>query len=131
MERCRRRSAYWDGAYVSSEALKDASEQGRELRGPAPASPDRGKIYTVEAFDVHVEERYAICTAARRSSNCSRLEEESTGKLRYRIEWTNTLCAACPLRPKCVSSGQDHRTPITKPACHIHLTQSHSFSWTA
>ena len=101
---------YVDGAYVSSEALKAASEQGRELRGPAPASPDRGKVYTVEQFDVHVEDRYAICPAAQRSSNCSRLEEQSTGKVAYRIEWTHTVCGRCPLRQQCVSVGQEHRT---------------------
>jgi hypothetical protein len=48
---------YVDGAYVGSQQLKDARDEGRELRGPAPASPDRGKVFTVEAFDVHVEER--------------------------------------------------------------------------
>lgn len=101
---------YVDGAYVSSEALKEASEQGRELRGPAPASPDRGNVFTVEAFDVHIEERYAICPAAQRSSNCSRLEEQATGKVVYRIEWSNTVCGACPLRTQCVSAGQNHRT---------------------
>lgn len=101
---------YVDGAYVSSQALKDASEHGRELRGPAPASPDRGKVFTVDAFDVNVEERYAICPAAQRSSNCSRLEEKSTGKIDYRIEWSNTVCGPCQLRQQCVSAGQNHRT---------------------
>ena len=101
---------YVDGAYVSSQALNDAREQGRELRGPAPASPDRGKVFTVEKFDVHVEERYAVCPAAQRSSNCSRLEEQSTGKVVYRIEWSDAVCGACPLRAQCVSAGQDHRT---------------------
>jgi transposase len=101
---------YVDGAYVSSEALKDARDEGRELRGPAPASPDRGKVFTVEAFDVHVEERYALCPTGQRSSNCSRLEEQSTGKVAFRIEWSNTVCGGCPLRAQCVSAGQDHRT---------------------
>lgn len=101
---------YVDGAYVSSEALKAARDEGRELRGPAPASPDRGKVFTVEAFDVHVEERYSLCPAAQRSSNCSRLEEQSTGKVVFRIEWSKTVCGACPLRPQCVNVGQDHRT---------------------
>jgi len=101
---------YVDGAYVSSEALKDARDEGREIRGPAPASPDRGKVFTVEAFDVHVEERYAICPGGQRSSNASRLEEQSTGKVVYRIEWSKTVCGACPLRAQCVSAGQDHRT---------------------
>jgi len=29
---------------------------------------------------------------------------------KYRIEWSNTVCCACPLRAECVSAGQDHRT---------------------
>lgn len=101
---------YVDGAYVSSEALKDAREEGRELRGPAPASPDRGKVFTVESFDVHVEERYALCPDGQRSSNCSRLEEQASGKVVFRIEWSKTVCESCPLRPQCVVAGQDHRT---------------------
>jgi transposase len=101
---------YVDGAYVCSEALNDAREQGRELRGPAPASPDRGKVFTIEAFDVHVEERYAMCPAGQRSSNCSRLEVQSTGKVDFRIEWNKTVCSTCPLQAQCVSVGQDHRT---------------------
>jgi len=101
---------YVDGAYVSSGGLKAAREEGRELRGPAPASPDRGKVFTVEAFDVHVEERYAVCPAGQRSSNCSRLHVQSTGKVDFRIEWSKTVCSTCPLQTQCVSAGQDHRT---------------------
>jgi transposase len=101
---------YVDGAYVSSEALKDARDEGRELRGPAPASPDRGKVFTVEAFDVHIEDRYAVCPNGQRSSHCSRLEEQASGKVVYRIEWSNAVCGNCPLRAQCVSAGQDHRT---------------------
>ena len=41
---------YVDGAYVSSEALLQARDEQRELRGPAPASPDRGKVFTVGAL---------------------------------------------------------------------------------
>ncbi len=103
---------YVDGAYISSEALNNAREQGRELRGPAPASPDRGKIFTVEAFDVHIEDRYASCSAAQRSSNCSRLEAQSTGKVDFRIEWNASVCLICPLMSKCVSEGQTHRTMV-------------------
>jgi transposase len=101
---------YVDGAYVSSEALKDARDEARELRGPAPASPDRGKVFTVDAFDVRIEERYALCPNRQRSSNCSRLEEQSTGKVVFRIEWSNVVCGVCPLREQCVSNGQGHRT---------------------
>jgi transposase len=103
---------YVDGAYVSSEALKDARDEGRELRGPAPASPNRGKVFTVEAFDVHVEERYATCPSGQSSSNCSRLEEQATGKVAYRIEWNKSVCETCPLCVQCVSAGQTHRTIV-------------------
>lgn len=100
---------YVDGAYVSSEALQQAQTEGRELRGPAPASPDRGKVFTVEAFDVHVEDRCAICPAGQRSSNCSHIEE-SRGRRYFRIEWNNGVCANCSQRADCVSTNQSHRT---------------------
>lgn len=103
---------YVDGAYVCGAALHEAHVQGRELRGPAPASPDRGKVFTLEAFDVHVEERYAVCPAGQRSSHCSRLEVQRTGKVDFRIEWSQAVCAACSQRAQCVSAGQTHRTCV-------------------
>ena len=103
---------YVDGAYVCSETLQQAQAEGRELRGPAPASPDRGKVFTVEAFQVQVEERMAVCPAGQRSSNVSRLEEKQTGKVDYRIEWSKAVCGTCPLRDQCVSAGQNHRTLV-------------------
>jgi transposase len=102
-------SLYVDGAYVSSEGIQQAEAEGRELRGPAPASPDRGKVFTVEAFDVHLDERYAICPAGQRSTNCSRVEE-SRGKVIFRIEWNNTLCGNCQKRAACLSGNNAHRT---------------------
>jgi transposase len=107
-------SLYVDGAYVSSGGLKQAESEGRELRGPAPASPDRGKVFTVEAFDVHVEERFAICPAGERSTNCSRVEESGRGVI-FRIEWTNAICANCPKRAACISGAQPHRTICVNP----------------
>jgi len=101
---------YVDGAYVHAEALHEAQTQGRELRGPAPASPDRGQGFPVDQFDVHVEERYAVCPAGQTSSNCSRLQEEKTGKVAYRMEWNRAVCQACPLRGQCLGKQQTHRT---------------------
>jgi len=105
---------YADGAYISSEALAQALQEGRQLKGPAPASPDRGKVFTVEAFDVQVEERAAVCPAGRRSTNCCRLETKSTGKVEYRFEWNNLICKSCPLHAQCVSPGQKHRTIVVR-----------------
>jgi transposase len=90
--------------------LKLAHDEGRELRGPAPAPPDRGKTFTVEAFDVDVAKRTALCPAGQRSSNCSRLEVAKTGKIDYRFEWSDGVCAACPQRAECVGATQSHRT---------------------
>ncbi len=101
-----------DGAYVFGKALHEAQQEGRELHGPAPASPDRGKVFPVDKFDVNVEERRAVCPASQPSSQCSRIEEAATGKVAYRIEWNNAVCGACPLREQCVSAGQLHRTLV-------------------
>jgi transposase len=105
-------SLYVDGAYVCSETLQQAQAQGRELRGPAPASPDRGKVFTVETFNVQVEQRVAVCPAGHSSTNVSRLEEKPTGKVNYRMEWSHGVCGTCPLRAQCVSPGQNHRTLV-------------------
>ena len=64
----------------------------------------------IEAFDVCLAEGYATCPAGHRSTNVSRLEEASTGKIHYRIEWNNALCGACPLRGECVGERPGHRT---------------------
>ncbi len=103
---------YVDGAYVWGQSLKDAHDEGRDLRGPAPAAPDRGKTFTAEAFDVDVAGRSAVCPAGQRSTNCSRLEEARTGKVSFRLEWNDTLCGACPKRSECVGATQSHRTLV-------------------
>lgn len=103
---------YVDGAYVSAQALKDAEDQGRPLRGPAPASPDRGKTFTAEAFDVDVAARSVVCPAGHPSTQCSRLEEAETGKVNFRFEWNDTRCGACPRRTECVGPTQSHRTLV-------------------
>ena len=103
---------YVDGAYVSSQILKDAHDAGREVRGPAPAAPDRGNTFTAEAFDVDLAGRFALCPADQHSTHCSRLEEAKTGKVNYRFEWHATLCGVCPKRPECVGPTQSHRTLV-------------------
>lgn len=103
---------YVDGAYVWGQSLKDAHDEGRELRGPAPAAPDRGKTFTAEAFDVDVAGRSAVCPAGQRSTNCSRLKEATTGKVNFRFEWKHALCGDCLKRSECVGPTQSYRTLV-------------------
>lgn len=111
---------YVDGAYVSGEALSKAREEGRELMGPAPASPDRGKVYSAEKFKVDLGKRQAVCPAGQINTQCSRLEEKETGKVSYRFEWGTRVCQGCALRAECVSRGQTHRT-VTVGEHHMYL----------
>ena len=103
---------YVDGAYVSAEKLAQAQAAGRSLIGPAAAAAqNNGGRYTTEDFQIEVEQRQAICPAGKGNTQCSRLEEQATGKVTYRFEWS-THCAACPLRERCVGAEQTHRTLV-------------------
>jgi transposase len=103
---------YVDGAYVSAEKLAAAQAEGRSLIGPAASAPhNNGGRYTTEDFDIKVEQRQAICPAGKENTQCSRLEEQTTGKVTYRFEWS-THCADCPLRERCVGPEQKHRTIV-------------------
>ena len=103
---------YVDTAYVSAKVIRQATEEGRELVGPAFPAVNHGKEFKSDAFDVDVANRLAICPAGHENTNCSRLEAKSTGVVTYRYEWGGKRgpCADCPLKSKCVSKGQSHRT---------------------
>jgi hypothetical protein len=102
---------YVDGAYVSAQKLVQAQAEGRELIGPAQPSPRKEGRFNVEDFQISVEEPRAICPAGKANTQCSRLEEEATGKVSYRFEFS-THCHACPLRDQCVGKDQRHRTLV-------------------
>jgi len=98
-----------DSAYVSAQAIIDARKDGCDLAGPAQEPGSKNKTFKSDAFDVDVENRRAVCPAGKTSSNCSRLQEKSSGKVSFRFEW-GSQCVACLLKDQCVSPGQDHRT---------------------
>lgn len=102
---------YVDGAYVSAQKLVEAHAQGRELMGPAQPAPQKDGRFSAADFQVHVEERKAICPDGKASTQCSRLEEQSTGKVSYRFEFS-TQCHDCPLRSQCLGPDQRHRTLV-------------------
>jgi hypothetical protein len=110
---------YVDGAYISAQKLAEAQAEGRELIGPAQRGIAKEGRFGVEDFDVRVEEEKAICPAGKENTQCSRLEEEQTGKVSYRFEWS-THCRECPLREQCVGAGQKHRTLVVGQH-HSHL----------
>lgn len=102
---------YVDGAYVSAQELAKAKAEGWELMGPAQPSGPRKKGFLTEAFGVEVEQRRAVCPAGQPSTQCSRLEEEKTGKVSYRFEWS-WQCRGCRLREQCLGPGQSYRTLV-------------------
>jgi transposase len=102
---------YADSAYVSTEKLLQAHQQGRELIGPAQRGPHRDNRFGVDDFDVQLEQRQAICPAGKINTQCSRLEEAQTGKVTYRFEWS-THCRNCLLKEQCVGPKQKHRSLV-------------------
>jgi hypothetical protein len=102
---------YVDSAYVSARKLVEAQAEGRELIGPALPGPQKDGRFTAAQFEISVEERRAVCPAGKRSTQCSRLVEESTGNVGYRFEFS-TQCHDCALRSQCLGKGQRHRSVL-------------------
>ncbi len=102
---------YVDSAYVSAQRLAQAQAEDREIIGPALPGPSQEGRFTAADFRIAVEERTALCPAGKPSTQCSRLVEESTGKINYRFEFS-TQCHDCLLRAHCVAPGQRHRTVL-------------------
>ncbi len=101
---------YVEGAYISAEKLVAAAAEGRELIGPAPAPANNNDgRFTSESFQVEVEQRRATGPAAHPNTQCSRLEEQATGKVSYRLGWDPATCTACPLRDQCIKAEHKHR----------------------
>lgn len=115
---------YTDGAYISGRAIHEAKEAGWELVGPAQPSASRAglqKEYRIEAFDISISERKAVCPDGKISTNCSKLTEEKSGKVAYRFEF-GSQCQNCVHKAMCVPSAQLHRT-ILVGAYHEALQQ--------
>src|SRR5271166_4027492 len=81
---------YTDGAYISGRAIQEAQEAGWQLVGPAQPSASRAglaKEYRIEAFDISITERKALCPDGKTSTNCSKLTEDRSGKVTHRFEF--------------------------------------------
>jgi hypothetical protein len=102
---------YVDGAYVSAQKLVQAQAEGREIIGPAQPAPRKDGRFSAEDFQINVEASTAICPGGKTNTQCSRLEEEASGKVSYRFEFS-THCHECPLRGQCLGKDQRHRTLV-------------------
>jgi len=103
---------YVDWAYVHAEALLEAQIQGRELRGPAPASPgSRPGLPASTSSTYTSRERYAVCPGRADQQHWQSTAEGKTGKVAYRMEWKPWLSAR-PARfdDRCLGKEQTHRT---------------------
>jgi len=108
----RPKELYADGAYISGKATDQAKEEGWQLMGPAQPSASRAgleKQYRIEAFDISITERKAVCPDGKTSTNCSKLTEDKSGKITYRFEF-GRQCQDCAHKAGCVPSAQAHRT---------------------
>jgi hypothetical protein len=110
---------YVDAGYVSAQKLAQAQAEGRQLIGPAQHSPTREGKFSIEAFQIQVEAREAICPAGKTNTQCSRLEEVARGKVSYRFEF-GAHCHQCHLHNQCVGANQKHRTLVVG-QYHTHL----------
>lgn len=97
-----------DTAYVSDDTLHEASEAGRELVGPARSSPGHLQGFRTELFDVDNANRRAVCPAGKESTQCSLIQEQATGKVYYRYEWSYH-CDTCPLQKQCTKRRSGRR----------------------
>jgi hypothetical protein len=115
---------YVDGAYVSAGSIQQAKDEGWELMGPAQPSAARTDLdpaYRIEAFDVSIQERRAICPQGKPSTQCSQLRAQHRGKVTYRFEF-GRHCRVCSVKSACVPAAQRHRT-IVVGALHDLLQQ--------
>lgn len=104
---------YVDAAYISTQELIRAAAENRELIGPSPGGASKsGTHFCADHFNVTVEQRKAVCPAEKENSQCSRLEEQATGKVSYRFEWHSSDCVNCLLRKQCMKSDHKHRTLV-------------------
>jgi hypothetical protein len=101
---------YVDAAYISTAELMKAAAESRELIGPAPQAASKSDPhFCSDNFNVTIEERKAVCPAGKENSQCSRLEEKTSGKVSYRFEWSGADCVNCPLRKQCMKTDHKHR----------------------
>jgi hypothetical protein len=79
---------------------------------PVQGEPTSQKpSYRIEAFTIDIAGHQAICPGGFKNTQCSRLEESATHRVKYRFAWS-THCHGCAFFTECVGSEQRHRTIV-------------------
>ena len=99
---------YVDAAYLSTEKLIEAKKEGRQIIGPVPRGPVKEGRFSVDDFEVNVEQQQVRCPGQHLSNRCIRIANH-TGEVTYRFEWVG-LCQSCPLKSKCIGKHLKHRS---------------------
>lgn len=97
-----------DSGYISVQTLAEAEAEGRELTGPPRPPHGNPGCFTVEAFDVDVVSRTAVCPAGLPSVSCTPVEDKERGRKQLRFRW-GKACLACPLQSRCTKRRDGRR----------------------
>jgi hypothetical protein len=101
-----------DAGYISAPALVKAAEDGYELTGPMPNPPHSARRLGTDSFAVDIPNRAARCPAGHHACECSRINDARAG-VKWFFAWPRALCAACPLRGKCLpAKSRPHRRTL-------------------
>jgi transposase len=96
-----------DGAYGTGPTRQAFADQERPLIAPVPASPRR-ETFTKDAFVIDVHAMTCRCPAGQVTSvlvSAGNYTYHSGERVALRaFQFPAALCAACPLRPQCVTT---------------------------
>lgn len=92
-----------DTAYGTTGARADIAKAAKdaEVVAKVPPAPHRsGTEFTVEDFEIDINNGVATCPAGRKSSSYERLK----GTKAHRFNFSRRDCSDCPLRSKCTTA---------------------------
>ena len=96
-----------DSGYVSGKHLAESAAAGVDLVGP-PLADTSTNGFKLADFRIDREARCATCPAGQVSTKCAvRTERDGSRSLQFRFP--TAVCAACPLRPQCMTSATGGR----------------------
>ena len=95
----RPKELYADGAYISGKATDQAKEEGWQLMGPAQPSASRAGLeqqYRIEAFDITITERKAVCPDGKTSTKLQQTDGGQKRKDNLPLSVWTPVSGLCP-----------------------------------